>query len=84
MVWTAAEWLGSATISPAGPVVAGEYGAWSIVYTVGVSALDEGGRIRLAWRTVSDWGAPQFTALDAPDYVSVSTAARACSTGPAG
>lgn len=77
MSWTAAEWLGTATISPAGPVVAGEYGAWTISYTVGVSALDEGGRIRLAWRTVSDWGSPQFTAPGAADYVSVSTSANA-------
>ena len=36
-------WLGSATISPDGPVVAGSLGTWTIRYTVGVSGIAGGG-----------------------------------------
>lgn len=67
------DWLGSATISPTTLVVAGDYGTWTIEYTVGRSAIDDGGRIRIAYRTVSDHGTPQFDRPDAEGFVSVWT-----------
>lgn len=67
------EWLGQGRISPAQPAHAGHYGSWTIEYTVGVSGIDDGGRIRLAFRTVSDWATPQFTDPGEPNYVSLHT-----------
>ena len=66
-------WLGSGTISPDGPVIAGSIGTWTIRYTVGIAGIDDGGRIRIAWRSVSDWPAPQFTSPGAENYTSVAT-----------
>ena len=71
MVWTQAEWRGHGTISPDGPVVAAEHGTWHVEYTVGVSGIDDGGRIRLAFRSVTDWASPQFSDPGAENYVSV-------------
>ncbi len=74
MVWyTPEEWLGTATISPDGPILAGSYGTWTIHYTVGVAGLDEGGRLRLVWRSVSDWPNPQFDNPLAENYVTLRT-----------
>jgi hypothetical protein len=64
-------WLGTGRIAPDGPVVAGEYGTWTIDYVVGVAGVDDGGRVRLAFRSVSDWAPPQITDPAGPDYVSV-------------
>ncbi|HEX5167290.1 MAG TPA: DUF3604 domain-containing protein [Thermomicrobiales bacterium] len=66
-------WLGSGTISPDEPVEAGASGTWTIVYTAGVAGIDDGGRIRIAWRSVSDWPAPQFSAPEQANYATVST-----------
>jgi hypothetical protein len=71
VVWTEAEWRGSGTITPDGPAVAAEHGSWTVDYTVGVSGVDDGGRIRLAYRTVSDWASPQFSDPTAENYVSL-------------
>jgi hypothetical protein len=75
MTYTQSEWLGSATITPDTPVVAGEYGTWRIDYVVGVSGIDDGGRLRLALRSVSDWAAPQLSDSAAADYVTIAASA---------
>lgn len=77
MQGTPSDWLGRATITPDGPVTAGQVGTWRIDYTVGCSALDDGGRLRIAFRTVSDHAIPQFSHPDRPDYVSVFTSGSA-------
>ncbi len=69
--------FGWAEIDPDGPVVAGATGTWRITYHVGRCGVDDGGVIKIAWRDVSDWEAPQFTDPRAPAYASVET------TGPA-
>lgn len=69
--YTQREWTGTGSIDPLEPVVAGEFGTWTIDYVVGVSGIDDGGRVRLAFRTVCDWGAPQFTQPTSPDYTSI-------------
>src|SRR5690554_1769664 len=71
--YSAEEWRGTASISPDGPVRAGTMGAWTVRYRTGVAGVDEGGRIRLAWRSVSDWPAPQFDDPGAANYVSIAT-----------
>ncbi len=68
---------GWAEIDPAGPVVAGQVGTWRITYHVGRYGVDDGGAVKIAWRDVSDWAAPQFEDPAAPDYAVVAT------TGPA-
>lgn len=74
------DWLGSATISPATPVVAGTYGTWKIVYTVGRSAVDDGGRIRIAFRSVCDHGIPQFSQPALEGYTTITSTAPATLT----
>ena len=69
--YSRSQWLGTATLTPDGPAIAGEYGSWTITYTVGVVGIDDGARVRLCYRTVSDFGPPQFTNPAAPNYVSV-------------
>lgn len=66
---TVERWLGSGTISPEGPVIAGSSGSWTIRYTTGVAGIDDGGRIRIAWRSVSDWPTPQFTSPEHENFV---------------
>ena len=67
---------GWAEIDPQDPVVAGETGTWKITYHAGRYGVDDGGVIKIAWRDVSDWQAPQFSDPQAPGYSTVST------TGP--
>lgn len=68
---------GWAEIDPDGPVVAGSTGTWRITYHAGRYGVDDGGVLKIAWRDVSDWEAPQFTDPGAPGYATV------CTSGPA-
>jgi hypothetical protein len=70
------EWLGTATIMPVEPMPAGEYGTWTIHYSVGVAGIDDGGRVRIAFRSVCDWGTPQFAHPSQPNYVSLRSTRR--------
>ena len=63
--------LGRATISPAEPVVAGEFGTWTVTYTAGRWGVDDGGALRLAFHQTSDAGGPQFDDPAAPNYCTV-------------
>ena len=71
------EFYGWAEIEPGGPVVAGSTGTWRITYHAGRYGVDDGGAIKIAWRDVSDWAAPQFDDPGAPHYASVATSAGA-------
>ena len=64
---------GWAEIDPDGPVTAGETSTWRITYHAGRYGVDDGGVIKVAWRDVSDWQAPQFDDPAAPGYSTVST-----------
>lgn len=66
-------WLGDGTITPDGLVVAGSCGTWTIRYTTGLAGIDDGGRIRIAWRSVSDWPAPQVASPEEENYARVET-----------
>lgn len=65
--------LGSVTLSPTDPVVAGSTGTWVISYTVGSYGIDEGGTIKLAHRFASDWESPQFDDPAAPAFATAVT-----------
>ncbi|MFK7802312.1 MAG: hypothetical protein AB8G95_11815, partial [Anaerolineae bacterium] len=63
--------LGTATLTPTTPIVAGSHGSWTITYTVGTLGIDSGGQILIAIRIVSDWGIPQFDDPTAENYSTV-------------
>jgi hypothetical protein len=68
---TAPRFIGRAWITPAGPVVAGERGTWTITYEVGAYGYDERARIKIASRFASDWGKPQFDRSAEAEYATV-------------
>ena len=63
--------VGRAWITPAGPVVAGQLGTWTVTYEVGAYGYDERARLKIAWRFASDWGTPQFKDPRGRDYTTV-------------
>ena len=69
---------GSATLSPAGPITAGSWGTWQLRYTAGGYGIDENGTLLVAWRFATDWGTPQTSDPQAPNYVSARTDSRSC------
>ncbi|MFZ1754075.1 MAG: DUF3604 domain-containing protein, partial [Caldilineaceae bacterium] len=69
--------LGTVTLDPPGPVVAGSIGQWTFTYTVGSYGIDEGGTLKLAQRFASDWETPQFDQPAAPGYTTVTTSGQA-------
>lgn len=68
---------GWASMSPEEPVVAGSLGTWRVCYRVGRYGIDDGGRIRVVRRFVSDWGTPQSDRPDQADFLTVSTSGSA-------
>jgi hypothetical protein len=69
--------LGRATIDPAGDVVAGSYGTWTVTYTVGYHGMDDSARILIARRLASNWGIPQFDWPGEPEYTTAWTSGEA-------
>ncbi len=73
--WTIQTWtdeLGFAEVEPsADDAVAGELGTWRIRYKVGRWGIDERGSIKVAFRQVSNWGAPQFGDPKGENYTTV-------------
>lgn len=69
--------LGTVTMEPSQPIVAGEVGTWTIVYTVGTFGIDEGGTIKIARRLANDWESPQFDRPGDRGYCTVSTTGNA-------
>jgi hypothetical protein len=65
------EQMGSATLSPRGPFVAGAFAELTLVYTAGLFGIDDSGMMKISWRTTSDMGKPQFETPDAPNYTTV-------------
>ena len=72
--------IGRASITPAGPVVAGQFGSWTISYEVGAYGYDEFARLKIASRFASDWGPPQFTDPAGANYATVRLESRCPTT----
>ena len=72
--------LGSARIEPEGSVVAGAFTTITFTYTAG-HPVDDSGYVKIAFRQVGDFGAPQFTNPTAANYCSVHTSGE-CSIEP--
>lgn len=69
--------FGRAVISPTNDVIAGSLGTWTITLTVGHHGIDDGGRVLIARRLVSNWGLPQFDRPSEAEYTTVSTTGQA-------
>jgi hypothetical protein len=65
------EEMGSATITPDGPVEAGSYAFLVYTYTAGKFGIDDTGGIKICFRGTSDIGKPQFGKPGDANYVSV-------------
>ncbi len=64
--------LGKATVQPNQPVVAGSFATITWTYTAG-HPVDDSGYVKIAFRSVSDFGAPRFDDPTAPNYCTVHT-----------
>ena len=64
--------LGSASITPNNAVTAGDFVSLTYTYTAG-HPVDDSGYIKIAFRSVSDFGTPQFSDPTAPNFCRVST-----------
>lgn len=63
--------LGTARVSPDGPVEAGSWQSFSLVYTAGRYGVDDSGAMRVCFRFASDQSKPQFTDPRAPGYTTI-------------
>ena len=64
--------LGEASIEPQHPVEAGTYITITYTYSAG-HPVDDSGYLKITFRSVSDFGKPQFIDPKAPNYCTVST-----------
>ena len=60
------EHMGSATLAPSGPFVAGCYAELTFTYTAGMFGIDDSGMLKISWRTTSDMAKPQFAEPSGP------------------
>lgn len=65
------ELMGSAKLEPSGPVEAGSYQSFTLVYTAGVFGLDDTGSIKIGFRFATDFGPVQFDDPAAPGYTTI-------------
>lgn len=63
---------GKAVIQPNQPVVAGSFTTITFTYTAG-HPVDDSGYVKIVFRSVSDFGTPQFDAPAAPNYCTIHT-----------
>lgn len=65
--------LGTVTVEPLVPAIAGSFGQWTITLTVGPAGIDEGGTIKVAQRFASDGEPSQFDRPTESGYTTVTT-----------
>jgi hypothetical protein len=63
--------MGSITLAPAGPFVAGAPVELVLVYTAGTFGIDDTGMVKISWRTTSDMSKPQFDKPQAANFTTV-------------
>jgi hypothetical protein len=63
--------VGSATLSPRGPFIAGSHVELTLIYTAGTFGIDDTGMVKISWRTTSDMGKPQFDDPAAANFTTV-------------
>ncbi|NNF78222.1 MAG: DUF3604 domain-containing protein, partial [Rhizobiales bacterium] len=62
------ELMGSATLDPSGPIEAGSWQTFELVYTAGKFGIDDTGSLKIAMRFATDFGPVQFDDPAAPGY----------------
>ncbi|MCZ6813250.1 MAG: DUF3604 domain-containing protein, partial [Alphaproteobacteria bacterium] len=67
--------LGTVRMTPAGEVVVGSHGTFTVTWRAGEYGADVGGGIKVGLRRMADWGQPQFEDPAAPNYVTVACSA---------
>ncbi len=65
------EHMGSISLSPPGPFVAGSLEQLTLVYTAGKFGIDDTGMVKISWRTTSDMAKPQFDRPQAANFTTV-------------
>ncbi len=65
--------MGTLTMQPEGPFVAGSSVTLTLDYTVGEVGIDDTGGIKISWQGSSDMGRAQFGDPAGPNYATVST-----------
>jgi hypothetical protein len=65
------EHMGSITLAPEGPFVAGSHAELTLVYTAGTFGIDDTGMVKISWRTTSDMSKPQFDKPQAANFTTV-------------
>ncbi len=65
--------MGSATVSPQGPIEAGSWQSYTLVYTAGKFGIDDQGGLKIAFRTHSDMTPLQMDDPKAPGYLTIET-----------
>src|ERR1700726_2303716 len=65
------EHMGSISLAPAGPFVAGSHAELTLTYTAGTFGIDDTGMVKISWRTTSDMSKPQFDKPAAANYTTV-------------
>jgi hypothetical protein len=65
------EHMGSVSLSPPGPFVAGSLEQLTLVYTAGKFGIDDTGMVKISWRTTSDMAKPQFDKPQAANFTTV-------------
>ncbi|MCG7519819.1 DUF3604 domain-containing protein [Ruegeria sp. Ofav3-42] len=65
--------MGSAELSPAGPIEAGSWQSYTLTYTAGKFGIDDQGGLKVAFRTHSDMTPLQMDDPKAPGYLTIET-----------
>src|ERR1044071_5014226 len=65
------EHMGTVTLSPVGPFVAGAHEELTLVYTAGTFGIDDTGMLKISWRTTSDMSKPQFDKPQAANFTTI-------------
>ncbi|MBU1210696.1 MAG: DUF3604 domain-containing protein [Alphaproteobacteria bacterium] len=65
------ELMGSATLEPSGPLEAGSYQSFTLVYTAGPFGVDDTGSIKIGFRFATDFGPVQFDDPQGPGYTTL-------------
>lgn len=66
-----ATWLATASITPGRPVATGTFGTWTLTIVVGRYGIDNSGAVKVAIRSVTDWGQPQLDDPAGDNHVTV-------------
>src|SRR5271166_6571000 len=65
------EHMGSITLAPCVPLVAGSHAELTLTYTAGKFGIDDTGMLKISWRTTSDMSKPQFDRPAAANFTTV-------------